>query len=231
LVGNQNALAKAVIETGKPVIVYLMHGRSLTINYIADKATSILDGWYLGEETGNVVARTLFGENNPGGKLPVTIPRSVGQLPVYYSQRTSGTLKQYLFEDSSPLFHFGYGKSYTSFQLKNISLSATSIKAGENCEVTFDIENTGKVTGDEVVQVYVKDVVGSVTRPSMSLKAFQRVTLNPGETQKIKLRLGKEAFEMIDIDYNRVIEPGEFKIFVGTSSRAEDLKMLTLSIQ
>lgn len=230
LVGNQNALVQAIVETGTPVIVVLIHGRSLTINYIAEKAKGIIDGWYLGEQTGTAIARTLFGENNPGGKLPVTVPRNVGQLPVYYSQRESGTLKDYLFEDCSPLYPFGFGLSYTQFSLENIVLSRNSIKVGESCEVTLDVRNIGMMSGDEVVQVYVKDVVGSVSRPKMQLKAFNRVTIAAGESQKVKLTLGKEAFEMIDLNYKRVIEPGEFKIYVGTSSQKKDLTELSLLV-
>ncbi len=231
LVGNQNELVKAIVETGTPVIVVMMHGRSLTINYIKDKAAAILDGWYLGVQTGNAIARTLFGANNPGGKLAVTIPRSLGQIPVYYSQKVTGTLKKYLFEDSSPLFNFGYGLSYSQFSLENIKLSATELKAGQSCEVSVDLKNTSDILGDEVVQVYVKDVVGTITRPVMQLKAFQRVTLKAGETQTVKLTLDKAAFEMLDINFKRIIEPGEFKIFVGTSSRKEDLKELTLNVK
>ncbi|WP_418262567.1 glycoside hydrolase family 3 N-terminal domain-containing protein [Flavobacterium faecale] len=231
LVGNQNALVKAIVETGTPVVVVMMHGRSLTINYIKDKADAIVDGWYLGQQTGNAIARTLFGDNNPGGKLAVTVPRSVGQIPVYYSQKPTGTLKKYLFEDSSPLFNFGYGLSYAQFSLDAIKLSSTELKAGESVEVSVDIKNTSHVVGDEVVQVYVKDVVGTITRPVMELKAFKRVTLKAGETQTVKLTLDKSAFEMLDINFNRIIEPGEFKIFVGTSSRKEDLKELTLNMK
>ena len=231
LVGNQNELVKAIVETGTPVIVVLIHGRSLTINYINENAKAIVDGWYLGEQTGTAIARTLFGDNNPGGKLAVTIPRNVGQLPVYYSQKPTGTLKKYLFEDSSPLFNFGFGLSYTKFSLNNISLSSQTIKSGENCEVSVDVKNLGATSGDEVVQVYVKDVVSSITRPVMELKAFKRITLKAGEIQKVKLVLDKSAFEMLDINFKRIIEPGEFKIFVGTSSRKEDLKELTLQVK
>lgn len=231
LVGNQNELVKAIVETGTPVIVVLMHGRSLTINYIKENAKAIVDGWYLGEQTGTAIARTLFGDNNPGGKLAVTIPRNVGQIPVYYSQKPTGTLKKYLFEDSTPLFNFGFGLSYSHFSLKNIALSTTEIRSGETCDVTLDITNLGDRTGDEVVQVYVKDVVGSITRPKMQLKAFKRITLKPHETKKVKLVLKKEAFEMLNKNFKRIIEPGEFKIYVGTSSRKEDLKELTLNVK
>lgn len=230
LVGNQNVLAQKIIETGKPVIVYLMHGRSLSINYIDEHATAILDGWYAGERTAQVVIKTLFGENNPGGKLVVTVPRSAAHVPAYYSQRKSGTWKGYLFEDSTPLYPFGYGLSYTNFKFSDIRLSASKIKKTDNCVVSLNVTNTGKYDGDEVVQVYVKDLVGSVTRPSMQLKGFQRVSVAQGETKRVEIVLPPTAFEMIDADNQRVIEPGEFKIFVGNSSDAKSLTELSLTI-
>jgi beta-glucosidase len=231
LVGNQDALIRAIVETGTPVIVVLLHGRSLSINYASENADAILDGWYLGEQQGNAIVRTLFGENNPGGKLPVTVPRSAAQVPIHYSRRESGKIKDYLFEDSTPLYSFGFGLSYTSFSLDNITLSADSIAAGDSCIVSLNVTNTGTLAGDEVIQVYVKDLIGSVTRPDMQLKAFKRVGLNPGETKTLELTLGTDAFEMIDIHYKRVIEPGDFKIFVGTSSLSKDLTGLQLNLR
>mgnify|MGYP001818107531 CR=1 FL=1 len=231
LVGNQGALAKAVIETGTPTIVVLIHGRSLSINYIKEHADAIVDGWYLGDETATAVARTLFGENNPGGKLVVTVPRSSAHLPVYYSQRFSANWKDYLFEDGPPLFQFGYGLSYTRFELSNIELSDDGIKPGDSVAVTLDITNTGSVDGDEVVQVYLRDVVGSTTRPDKALKAFKRITLAAGEKKRVELMLEPTAFEMIDLAHERVIEPGAFKVLVGTSSRDEDLIELPLMVE
>ncbi len=231
LVGNQDALAKAVIETGTPTIVVLMHGRSLSINYIKEHADAIVDGWYLGDETAAAVAKTLFGENNPGGKLVVTVPRSSAHLPVYYSQRFSANWKDYLFEDGPPLFPFGFGMSYTSFELSNIELSEQSIKAGNSVDVTLDIKNTGSMDGDEVVQVYLRDLVGSTTRPDKALKAFRRVALDAGEKESVRLTLEPTAFEMIDLAYERVIEPGDFEVLVGTSSLDKDLSRLSLEVQ
>ena len=231
LVGNQDALVKAVIDTGTPTIVVLIHGRSLSINYINEHAHAIVDGWYLGDETARAVATTLFGENNPGGKLVVTVPRSSAHVPAYYSQRFSGNWKDYLFEDGPPLFPFGYGLSYTGFELSEIRLSDQSIAPSDSVAVTLDVTNTGDMHGDEVVQVYLRDVVGSTTRPDKALKAFKRVALEAGETKSIELTLEPAAFEMIDIAHNRVIEPGEFKVFVGTSSREEDLSELALIVQ
>mgnify|MGYP001824436883 FL=1 len=231
LVGNQNALVQAVIETGTPTIVVLIHGRSLSINYIKEHADAIVDGWYLGDETATAVAKTLFGENNPGGKLVVTVPRSSAHLPVYYSQRFSANWKDYLFEDGPPLFPFGFGMSYTSFELSNIELSAQSINAGDTVDVTLDVTNNGAVDGDEVVQVYLRDLVGSTTRPERALKAYKRVELQSGETKSVRLTLESAAFEMIDLAYERVIEPGEFDVLVGTSSLDEDLTKLALKVE
>ena len=231
LAGNQEALIRAVIETGTPTIVVLMHGRSLSINYTREHADAIIDGWYLGEGTATTICKALFGEINPGGKLAVTVPRSSAHVPCHYSQRHSANWKDYLFEEGPPLFPFGFGLSYTSFELRNITLSSSTIRAGEECRVLLDISNTGSREGDEVVQVYLRDVVGSTTRPAKALKSFQRVRLRPGETQSMCLVLGPDAFEMIDIDHNRVIEPGEFKVLVGTSSREEDLTGLSLFVE
>lgn len=230
LVGNQTALVRAVIETGTPTVVVLMHGRSLSINYINQHADAIVDGWYLGDETAAAVCRALFGENNPGGKLVVTVPRSSAHVPAFYSQRHSANWKDYLFENGPPLYSFGYGLSYTDFELKNIQLSGDSMKIGDSVDVTLDVSNTGQRDGDEVVQVYVRDVVGTTTRPNIALKAFERVSLKAGETKKVSLKLDAAAFEMIGIDHQRIIEPGDFKVFVGTSSRMEDLKELSLQL-
>ncbi len=231
LVGNQDALVKAVIDTGTPTIVVLIHGRSLSINYINEHADAIVDGWYLGDETAKAIANTLFGENNPGGKLVVTVPRSSAHVPAYYSQRFSANWKDYLFEDGPPLFPFGYGLSYTEFELSEIRLSDQRISSGDSVVVTLDVTNTGNMDGDEVVQVYLRDVVGSTTRPDKALKAFERVALEAGQTSSIELALEPEAFEMIDLAHDRVIEPGEFKVLVGTSSRDEDLTELTLTVE
>ena len=231
LVGNQGALVQAVIETGTPTIVVLMHGRSLSVNYIKEHADAIIDGWYLGDETATAIARTLFGENNPGGKLVVTVPRSSAHVPVYYSQRFSANWKDYLFEDGPPLFQFGDGMSYTDFELSNITLSKDSIRPGDSVAVKLDIANTGSMDGDEVIQVYLRDVVGSTTRPVKALKAFRRVALQTGEKKSVELVLEPTAFEMINLAHERVIEPGEFKVFVGTSSRHEDLTELSLIME
>jgi beta-glucosidase len=227
LVGQQNDLVKAVVATGTPTVVVLIHGRPLAVNDIAETVPAILDGWYLGQETGTAVARVLFGEVNPGGKLPVTIPRSVGQLPLFYNHKPTAR-RGYLFSSTEPLWPFGFGMSYTSFSLNDLRLSAAQIKATESTQVSVVVENTGSCTGDEVVQLYIRDSFSSVTRPIKELKAFKRVTLDPGEEQKVSFTVGPKQLRFYDRLMNRVVEPGEFEIMVGTSS--DRLGSLTLTV-
>jgi beta-glucosidase len=227
LVGQQNDLVKAVVATGTPTVVVLIHGRPLAVNDIAETVPAILDGWYLGQETGTAVARVLFGEVNPGGKLPVTIPRSVGQLPLFYNHKPTAR-RGYLFSSTEPLWPFGFGMSYTSFSLNDLRLSAAQIKATESTQVSVVVENTGSCTGDEVVQLYIRDSFSSVTRPVKELKVFKRVTLDPGEEQKVSFTVGPKQLRFYDRLMNRVVEPGEFEIMVGTSS--DRLGSLTLTV-
>ena len=161
----------------------------------------------------------------------VTVPRSSAHVPAYYSQRFSANWKDYLFEDGPPLFQFGEGLSYTSFELTNIELSAKTIQPGDSVNVALDVTNTGGMEGDEIVQVYLRDVVGSTTRPYKALKAFKRVSLEAGEKRRVELTLEPSAFEMIDLAFERVIEAGEFKVLVGTSSRDTDLTELSLLVE
>jgi beta-glucosidase len=171
LLGRQNELVQAIVETGTPTIVVLINGRPLTINYIAENVPAILEGWYLGQETGTTVANVLFGDVNPGGKLPLTFPRSVGQLPAYYYQKPSAK-RGYLFTSAEPLFPFGHGLSYTTFAYSNLKISPQRIGIGGKAGVSVDVTNTGHVAGDELVQLYIRDQVSSVTRPDtrISLK-------------------------------------------------------------
>ena len=230
LVGNQNYLAEQIIACGKPVVVVMMHGRSLTINYLAEKADAIIDAWYLGENTGHVIAQTIFGDINPGGKLPVTYPRKSSQLPVYYNQKSAGFLKSYLFEDNSPLWPFGYGLSYTDFKISDIRIDRDTIGISDTCTITASVTNTGDRAGDEVVQVYVRDEVASVTRPRIQLKQFERVHLEAGETKRVEFVLGKEAFQLLNKDMDFVIEPGDFTIYVSNSSSVDEDDAIHLNI-
>lgn len=229
LVGRQNELVEAVLATGKPVVVFLFNGRPLSINYIAKHVPAVFECWYLGQETGRAVASVLFGEFNPGGKLPITIPRSVGHLPAYYNHKPSAR-RGYLFDDVSPLFAFGYGLSYTTFSIENIRLEEETIRSDATTRVVADVTNTGKFAGTEVVQLYIRDRVSSVTRPVKELKGFERVFLEPGETKTVSFEISPELLAFYDINMDYVVEPGEFEIMVGPSSRDEDLHRLNLRV-
>jgi len=217
LLGSQDDLVKAMLSLGKPVVVFLLHGRPNSINYIAQNVPAILDGWYLGQEGGTAAADVLFGDVNPGGKLPITVPRNVGQLPDYYYQKPSAK-REYLGTTVEPLFPFGWGLSYTSFKYSNLHLSQDSIGSQGNVQVMVDVTNSGQRPGDEVVQLYIHDEVSSVTRPIKELRAFQRISLKPGETKTVTLPLGFDQLSFLNKDMQRVVEPGTFEIMVGGNS-------------
>lgn len=227
LVGQQDELAEAMFALGKPVVVVLINGQPLAVEQVARAANALVEGWYPGQEGGTAMADILFGDANPGGKLPVTIARSVGQLPFFYNRKPSAR-RGYLFESSEPLFPFGFGLSYTSFDIGAPRLSKPRIGLDEAVSVTVEVRNTGKVKGDEVVQLYVHDAVGSVTRPVKELKGFRRITLEPGESETVEFTLGREAFAFWNQDMQYVVEPGEFEIMSGPNSA--DLKSTTLVI-
>ncbi len=227
LVGQQQDLFDALKKLGKPIIVVMINGRPLAINTVAAQANAVIEGWYLGEQGGAAMADALFGDVNPGGKLPVTIARSVGQLPMFYNYKPSAH-RGYLFGEATPLFPFGYGLSYTSFTVGAPKLSAATIRPDGQVDVKVDVTNTGKRAGDEVVQVYVRDLVSSVTRPVKELKAFRRITLQPGEMKTLSFTLDHRAFELWNLAMKRVVEPGQFEIMAGASS--VDLKSATLTI-
>lgn len=228
LLGEQEELAEAMFNLGKPVIVVLINGRPQSISEnIRARAHAIVEGWYLGQEAGTAMAQVLFGDANPGGKLPVTIARHAGQLPHFYNSKPSAR-RGYLFEDHDPLYPFGFGLSYTSFEISLPRLSADTIAIDAAVDVSVDVRNTGARAGDEVVQIYVRDLVSSVTRPLKELKAFKRVTLQPGETTTVTLRLDSTAFRFWDADMARVVEPGQFEIMAGPNS--VDLQKVTLTV-
>ncbi len=227
LAGRQDDLIRAVVETGVPTILVLINGRPASINYAAEHVPAILEGWYLGQETGTVVAEALFGEVNPGGKLPITFPRSVGQIPAYYYHKPSAR-RGYLFTSQAPLFPFGHGLSYTTFKYSNLRLSSAKIRAGESFTVQVEVSNTGQRAGDEVVQLYVRDQVASLTRPVMELKGFRRISLLPGETQSVAFPIMADDLSFLNMDMQRVVEPGLFDIMVGGSS--EKLKTVVLEV-
>ncbi|HEY6642751.1 MAG TPA: glycoside hydrolase family 3 N-terminal domain-containing protein [Povalibacter sp.] len=227
LFGEQGELAAAMFALGKPVVVVLINGQPLSIPEVAAKANAIVEGWYLGQEGGTAMADVLFGDTNPGGKLPITIARSVGHLPAFYNYKPSAR-RGYVAESAAPLFPFGFGLSYTTFDVSAPRLSASRIGQDDSVKVSVDVRNTGKVRGDEVVQIYVRDVASSVTRPVKELKAFRRVTLEPGAATSVEFTLDKKAFAFWNEEMKYVVEPGEFQIMSGSDS--ENLKSTTLEI-
>ena len=191
----------------------------------------IFECWYLGQETGHAVADVLFGDYNPGGKLPITIPRSVGHLPAFYNYKPSAR-RGYLFDDVSPLYAFGYGLSYTTFHHQRAEAQPKRRSAATTRRsVASDVTNTGSRAGTEVVQLYIRDLVSSVTRPIKELKGFQKVSLEPGETKTVTLDITPDSLSFYDINMNYVVEPGDFEIMVGNSSRDEDLQKVVLTVK
>lgn len=231
LQSQQDELVKAMKETGKPVIIYLAHGRPLAINYIAEHADAVIDGWFCGEEAGNAFANILFGEVNLSGKLTISVPRSAGQLPVYYNYKPSSRGYDYVTQLSKPLFPFGYGLSYTTFAYSNLRLVHSpgdgSVKVP--FQVTVDITNTGKLTGEEIVQLYIHDKVSAVTRPVKKLKGFQKTTLQPGDTKTVSFEITSDMLKFWNKDMKYVLEPGEFEIMVGPNSDA--LQKITVMVK
>ncbi len=217
LVGEQNELVEAMVATGKPVVVILNNGRPLSINTIAEQVPAVLDIWFLGQETGTAVANILFGHVNPSGKLTTTFPRSVGHLPVYYNKKPSAN-RGYIFDNNTPLYPFGFGLSYTTFEYSNLKVTPDVGGIGSVVKVFVDVKNTGDRDGDEIVQLYIHDKLASVTRPIKELKDFKRISLKAGETKTVELELTPEKLAFYNEDMKRVVEPGEFDIMVGSSS-------------
>jgi beta-glucosidase len=230
LPGEQDELVEAVAATGKPVVAVIFSGRPPSPRLVAAKAAAILEVWYLGQESGRAIAEALFGDVNPGGKLPITMPRSVGHVPAYYNYKPSAR-RGYLFDSVDPLFAFGFGLSYTTFAFTHLRLDRSEIAVGESACVSVDVTNTGKAAGDEVAQLYIRDVVSSVTRPVKELKGFQRITLAPGETRTVTFDVTPEHLSFYDIDMVFRVEPGEFRLMVGSSSRDEDLQTNLLTVK
>jgi beta-glucosidase len=229
LVGRQQDLVKAMLATGKPVVVLLFNGRPISIDYVSQNVPAILECWYLGQETGHAVAEVLFGDFNPGGKLPISVPRSAGHLPAFYNYKPSAR-RGYLFDEVSPLYAFGFGLSYTTFAIENVRLAKPKIRCDGRTQVLADVTNRGARAGSEVVQVYIRDRVSSVTRPIKELKAFRKVFLEPGETKSVAFEIAPEQLAFYDIHMKFVVEPGEFEIMVGSSSRDGDLQKVILSV-
>ncbi len=226
LPGKQMELVRAIHSSGKPYAVVLMNGRPLVIEELVQTSPAILETWFAGTQAGNAIADVLFGDVNPGGKLPVTFPRAVGQVPIYYNHMNTGRppdpnqkyTSKYLDVPWTPLFPFGFGLSYTKFAIKNIQVSATRIPPGGNLTVSVDVENVGRRAGVEVVQLYIRDVAASMTRPVKELKGFQRTTLRPQEKKRVEFKLGPEHLGFYNRKMRFVVEPGEFKVMVGANS-------------
>ena len=218
LVGEQNELFTALEALGKPIVAVLVNGRPPSYLTVAEQADAILETWYAGEQQGTAIADALFGNVNPGGKLPVTVARNAGQLPHVYNHKPSAR-RGYLFDDKAPLYPFGFGLSYTGFEFGAPTLSSASIAAGQGVTVRVPVTNTGEMAGDEVVQVYLRDDISSVTRPVKELVGFQRVSVQPGETVTVDVPVRADALAFWNRDMQRVTEPGTFTIMVGPNSR------------
>ena len=233
LPGVQEELVKAIQATGKPVVVLINAGRPLVFNWTADNVPAILYTWWLGSEAGNSIADVLFGDVNPSAKLPMTFPRSVGQIPIYHSYFNTGRpaknendlnyVSAYIDLPNSPKFPFGYGLSYTTFGYSDLKLSKKQIKKGETIEVTARITNTGKYAGEEVVQLYLRDRVGSVVRPVKELKGFEKIKLNAGESRTVTFVIDNEKLSFYNQKLEFDSEPGEFDLMIGSS--AEDIRL------
>jgi beta-glucosidase len=228
LPGRQEQLLEAAVATGKPVVLVLINGRPLNLTWASQHVPAILEAWYPGMEGGDAVADVLFGDANPGGKLPVSWPRNVGQVPVFYAHNLThepdtwpGFKSRYWDGLSSPLYPFGYGLSYTQFAFSNLALSQNEMKVGGKLEVSVDVQNTGKVAGDEVVQLYIHQQAGSASRPERQLKGFERITLAPGEKKTVHFSLGRSELSFWSPQDQRwVEEPEKFDVWVGEDSTA-----------
>lgn len=229
LFGAQNELVRKILELGKPVVAILFNGRPNSISILENNVPAILECWYLGQETGFAVADVLFGDVNPSGKLPISIPRSVGHIPCYYNYKPSAR-RGYLCDDVTPLYPFGFGLSYTKFIISNVRLEKEIITADESVHIYVDIKNNGEFSGSEVIQIYIRDVVSSVTRPMKELKGFKKISLIPGESKTVALKITHEQLAFTNINKEYVVEPGEFEIMVGNSSRDEDLEKVMLQV-
>jgi beta-glucosidase len=236
LPANQLALLKAIHATGKPVVLVLFNGRPLTLEWENANVPAILETWFLGTEAGNAIADVLFGDYNPSGKLTITFPRNVGQIPIYYAAKNTGRpmdpnnkySSKYLDVPNTPLYPFGYGLSYTTFQYGDIKLSKNQVTASEKLQVSITVSNTGNYDGEEVTQLYIRDMVASVARPLKQLRGFQKTMLRKGETKTLTFTIGIEDLKFFNEQMKWTYEPGTFKVFVGTNS--SDVKEATFTL-
>ncbi|PWT74593.1 MAG: beta-glucosidase BglX [Bacteroidetes bacterium] len=229
LPSSQENLLKELVRTGKPIVMILFNGRPMTLNWENDHLNAILDSWFAGTEAGNAIADALFGDYNPSGKLSITFPRSVGQIPIYYNHKNTGRpydgveppkfKSDYLDVSNDPLYPFGYGLSYTQFSYSDLSLDKKQISGSQALTVKLTVTNSGQFAGEETVQLYTRDMAGSVTRPVKELKKFQKIYLQKGESKEVSFTLTADDLRFYNSDLNFVYEPGDFKVFVGPNSR------------
>jgi beta-glucosidase len=230
LPGLQKEFLAELKKLGKPIVLVLLNGRPLTLTWEDENMDAILEAWWPGTRGGDAIAQTLFGANNPNGKLPMTFPRNVGQLPLYYNHKNTGRpylgptdpeqkyKSQYTDVSNAPLYPFGFGLSYTTFEYSNLKISSDKINFGEKLKVSVDVKNTGNYDGQEVVQLYVRDLVGSVTRPVKELKGFEKIALKKGESKTVSFEISSEDLKFYNIDMKNVAEAGSFEVFVGGNS-------------
>jgi len=238
LPGNQEKLIEAIKSTGKPFVVVLFNGRPLTLDGVTGTAPAILESWFGGVEAGNAIADVVFGKVNPGGKLPVSFPRRVGQVPIYYNHEPTGrpcdagskyNSRHRDIKSCDPQYVFGYGLSYSKFEITNLRLSATSVNANGKIDASMDVKNVAGPTGDEVVQLYLHDPVASISQPVRRLRGFERVTLAPGEMKTVTFKIDKSDFGFYDNSGRFVVEPGRIDLFAGNSSKATMSKSFTVT--
>lgn len=223
LQGKQQELIQAIQQTGTTVVCVLLNGRPLSVNWIDQHIPAIVEAWFPGEAGGRAVADVLFGDYNPAGRLPVTFLKSAGQLPIYYNQKPSA-IHRYVTESDKPLYPFGYGLSYTTFKYSDLTVEPQTIQPDEKVKVTVEVKNTGTVDGEEVVQLYLRDVYSSVTTPWKTLKGFQRIALKAGETKRLVFELAPEELSIWNREMKKMVEPGKFRIMVGGNSADLPLK-------
>jgi beta-glucosidase len=222
LPGIQDSLVQSILETGKPVVLVLINGRPASIPTLVEGVNAVLEAWVPGEEGGRAVASALFGDINPGGKIPVSIPRSVGQVPVFYNYKPSGMHSNiygdYVSESVTPLFAFGHGLSYTEFKYSDLIMNRKQVSINESVDISLKITNTGKAAGDEAVQLYIRDKYASMPRPVKELRGFVRVSLAAGESKRVTFHLPANMMAYYDQDLRLILEPGKIEIMVGSSS-------------
>jgi beta-glucosidase len=228
--GKQLKLIQEIKKTGVPVIVVLVNGRPISEPWIDENIPAVLEAWEPGSFGGQAIAEIIFGEVNPSGKLPITFPRSSGQISLYYNHKPSHFFHKYKFTDYTPLYSFGYGLSYTSFKLTNLEISKESISPDENFTVKVNVKNTGKITGQEVVQLYIRDNYSSVTRPVKELKAYKKIKLNPNTDEIVEFELTAQDLAFYNAEMQWGVEKGDFTIMIGNSSRDEDLQKVNLHV-